>query len=203
LGERNGARFARRVPLRTDCACVSALLHRPVHPRNEGSTELEVGGKMAAAVEQRRVVTLLVAASIVGGTSVGCAANSASSGVSSPPPQWLVDKAQQMAVENGDPSPAMAEFVLTNGAEAAPVVGTAGGDVNSQEYLVLLGGQFVDKYAHLPPGAEPPKGSFLVFTLDPSTHLVNDSGLVQSSPDLSGLGPMESFTLDQTSSPSV
>jgi hypothetical protein len=130
----------------------------------------------ASCITRRASAVALVLLVAVG--TAACARVSASrSAPQADPPTWVKDAALAQASAAGDASPTMIEWALTNAARAAPVVGTTGGDPAEEEYLVIMTGQFVDKYAHVPPGQPAPSGTVLVITFDAATHIVNDYGI--------------------------
>jgi hypothetical protein len=121
------------------------------------------------------------------------------------PPSWLADMARQEATDNGDPSPTLAEFALTDQAAVAPAVGLTGGSGDKPEYVVVLHGRFVAQGAKVPAGTAPPTGDILIFTVDPTSHAVIDFGLTDSQkdpdPDLSGVPSLERFEIAPVQGP--
>jgi hypothetical protein len=102
-------------------------------------------------------------------------------------PGWLVTKAFDMAKGNGDAHPTSAQWVLTDADTAAPAVGLASGDPDVREYLVVMQGDFVARYASVPAGQPLPRGSVLTFTADPETREIRDLGVSNSVPHVPGL----------------
>ncbi len=134
-----------------------------------------------------RLVLLLAAvlAALVIGVGV---ARSASV---SPPPDELVKYATETAAYCGDAAPMSAEYALTTAASAAALVGLTpgeyGAEFDKKVYVVVLHGSFVLQNARVPVGAAPPKGEYVVFTLDPATWSSTDLHLGSSPPDTSGM----------------
>lgn len=114
------------------------------------------------------------------------------------PPGWLVQEAAKIAAVNDDPNPTSAEWVLTSSKLIAPAVGLTPDQVSGREYLVVLHGQFTDTGAYTPPGVPAPTGTVVAFTLDPTTHQVQDFGVGNQTVDVPGLQP---FTLATTNVP--
>ena len=103
-----------------------------------------------------------------------------------------------MASNNEDTSPTSALWVLTTERAAAPLVGltSATAPDNAPEYVVVMIGHFVDNNAFMPSGASAPRGTCLTFTVDPSSHVIRDFGIVPHPLDTSSVGHMHSLTLN-------
>ncbi|MBI3648496.1 MAG: hypothetical protein HY240_07100 [Actinobacteria bacterium] len=104
------------------------------------------------------------------------------------PPGWLVELAQRTASNNRDPNPTSARWVFTDSKTAAPALGLTADQANGEpEYLVVLTGDFTAILAKGPIGAPAPKGTTLVFTADPWTHMILDWGVSNKPVDVPGL----------------
>jgi len=110
------------------------------------------------------------------------------------PPAWLSELAESTAASRGDTSPTSAEWTLASQDNIAPIVGTTGGDSKTFEYIVILQGEFTNTGGFFPPGFDPPKGSSLVFTVDPESQVIQDLGVLAKPPDTSGLNNLAAFT---------
>src|SRR6266511_6462538 len=99
-------------------------------------------------------------------------------------PAWVVSLAARVAAGNCDPHPSVARYVRTHRQAGA------GDRVDSDQpvLLVVLRGRFVHHYFYGPPGAKPPRGTAVDFTVDLKTHEILDFGIGSRSPRLSRLG---------------
>ena len=105
------------------------------------------------------------------------------------PPDWVVQRAQQMATDNKDPNPISAAWVLAGSNVIAPAVGLTPGQAPGREYLVVLHGDFTFVNEKTPVGGSPPTGAVIAFTLDPATHQVLDLSYGDQTVDIPGLQP--------------
>jgi hypothetical protein len=103
-------------------------------------------------------------------------------------PDYVSQIAQRIASEMGDASPTASNEVYTTRQAAEGLTSGAVVDTDVPVYLVELRGNFVDKYARLPPGAAFPTGTEVDFTIDPRSQTVLDLGISNNSPDISSLG---------------
>lgn len=105
------------------------------------------------------------------------------------PPDWVVQKAHQMATDNKDPNPISAAWVLAGSNVIAPAVGLTPGQAQGREYLVVLHGDFTFVNEKTLVGGSPPTGAVIAFTLDPATHQVLDLSYGDQTVDIPGLQP--------------
>jgi hypothetical protein len=105
-------------------------------------------------------------------------------------PAWVVSLAARVAAGNCDPHPSVARYVRTH-----RQAGAGGDRVDSDQpvLLVVLRGRFVHHYFYGPPGAKPPRGTAIDFTVDLKTHKILDFGIGSRSPQLSRLGVVHDF----------
>ena len=104
-------------------------------------------------------------------------------------PAWLVALAAHEAAGNCDAHPAAASYVRTTRQAAEDAASGDRVDSDQPVYLVTLGGQFVDYYAHglYRTRADFPRGSVITFTVG-DDHGVLDFGIGDAAVHLERLG---------------
>jgi len=106
------------------------------------------------------------------------------------PPSWLVDAAYREAYGMGDMIPDSARWTLLPRSAIPTPVGPDGAGDPTENYVVVLHGNFVGYTLSAPSGASLPKGSVLSIAYEPNTHDVTDLGLGDQDVDLAGLQPL-------------
>ena len=105
--------------------------------------------------------------------------------------------ALQASSADGVPSPKTIEAVASADHQAAEKI--VSGEIiydHAPVYVVeVMGGTFTYNTASIPAGAAAPSGSVLTLTFDAQSFRVTDSGLTDSAPDLTQIGPV--VNLDQ------
>jgi hypothetical protein len=117
-------------------------------------------------------------------------------------PTYVTTSAQTFAMRMGDATPSSAAAVLTTRQAAVRSAMPIDVDSNSPVYLVVLHGQFVDRYARIPPGRPFPTGTTIMFTIDTQTHGILDFGISNQTVDLAPLGTVIPFTPPRSREPS-
>jgi hypothetical protein len=107
----------------------------------------------------------------------------------------LTALSKSMAAAANDSTVKVAGVVLTTRQDANTVASGAGVNSNQAAYLVQIQGKFTALNARMPAGHSSPTGAVLTFVVDASTGLVLDSGVSDSSIDLSALGPVTPLSL--------
>jgi hypothetical protein len=114
-----------------------------------------------------------------------------------PPPPPVEAVAREMATYLGDPSPDLAQFVLTTRRAAMATVAATDIEDDTQVYLVVLSGNFVHMKAYAPHGYAAPTGTVAVFTWDPLTDHIFDLGVNDLAVDnLSSLGDVGTLNVE-------
>ena len=102
------------------------------------------------------------------------------------PPDWLRERALQIARNDQDPNPVWAGWGRMTTRQAATAVGLTGNDPSVDDktmvYLVAVRGRFVDENAFPPAGGEAPRGGWVTFTVDADTGQVRDYGIGDAPP---------------------
>jgi hypothetical protein len=105
--------------------------------------------------------------------------------------------ALQASSADGVPSPKTICAVASPDHQAAEKI--VSGDIVNDHVAVYVvevtGGTFTDNTASTPPGVPAPSGSVLTLTVDAQSFRVTDSGLTDTAPDLTQIGPV--VNLDQ------
>ena len=113
----------------------------------------------------------------------GAAVNSASS-----LPTYVATLAHTVATQMGDAVPSSMSVVLTTRQAAVQAAMASQVTTNPPVYFVEIRGQFVDRYARIPPGQPFPTGSTIMLTIDTQTHTILDFSISNQTFDLSSLG---------------
>ena len=102
------------------------------------------------------------------------------------PPAWLRERALWYAHNDQDPHPLWAAWGRMTTKQAATAVGLTSNDPsvddNTEVYLVVLRGRFIDEHASRPSGAAAPRGGWLAFTVDADTGQPRDYGIGDAPP---------------------
>ncbi len=146
--------------------------------RNFGGSRTLVAGLLGTGFLAANIHTT----SIRGGQSVRA--------TSSNLPPYVTTIAQTLATRMGDATPSSASAVWTTRQAAVQTAMASQVDSNPPVYFVAIHGQFVDRYARIPPGQPFPTGTMIMFTIDTQTHTILDFGISEQAFDLSSLGTM-------------
>jgi hypothetical protein len=156
------------------------IQRRPVEPMEEPRPS------RAGAVAVAGLVALLTIGVVAILLPLGEGSKPAPGVAATQPPAWLVDAAYQTAYANGDITPDLSRWVLSDAATIAPALGLASGDPSLSEYLVELTGDFT----LFPSQGKPvPKHSTLVFGVSAATHEMADLSATVQPLAVPGLKP--------------
>jgi hypothetical protein len=114
----------------------------------------------------------------------------------SQPPWWLVQKAYELAYENGDLTPESADWILADEETIASATGQQGDGSNEPLYVVVLHGDFTAYGAKGVTGEDPSTGTVLFARIEPDPDGVMAWGVRSNEVDVAGL---QSFTLPDLS----
>jgi hypothetical protein len=161
---------------------------RPVEPLEDPSRRRRALAIVTAGAAAFLVVAVIAALGPLGG---GSPVTGGEPGTEQPP-AWLVDAAYREAYGNGDLIPDSARWTLLPRSAIPTPVGPIGAGDPTEDYVVVLHGNFVGYTLSAPAGASLPRGSVLSIAYDANTHQMGDLSLGNDDVNLPGLQP---FTL--------
>jgi hypothetical protein len=164
------------------------IRRRPVEPLEDPRRPRRALALATAAIAGLLVIAIIAALGPLRGGRAGPVGQPGAD----QPPAWLVHAAYRTAYENGDLLPDSAQWTLLPRSAIPTPVGLAGAGDPTENYVIVLRGNFIGYSLTSPVGASLPRGSVLSIAYDANTHNIADLSLGDQDVDLAGLQP---FTL--------